>query len=584
MTLRKPAALTALLVACLALWAPIVEAVPSRPICVDIHNLQYFRYDGKTIALVGTSAEYLPHVSSWADQNQFAMLQSYQAFINELVAKGLNRMRIWVSLNDSISLPTTLGRPPHETPFCYNPVGTATVYTCDNTGAGMPNKYDLNRWDPVFFTNLRAVIDWAAHGGNTFNTAKAVIVEVVIFDAHAGNFDGPWNPAKNLQGYGFTAESNAIALDTAGGDTVAAHISARAKQKALIRKLVDELKTYHNFYWEIANEPEGQNEAGAASDANGQLAKVVAWTNMMVDELYNYEGSVSTYRHLIGVNYFSTQGLNSVSPNTKISVVNGHYVDLDAIKSPNRLAASEMIRAYNAGPSGTLNRLFGFNEGRITPSNFPGAVGFYVTPESTRSEAWEFMLNGGGAFEHLGYDWNNTLGGTEPARLRTTLGRLATYLKTLDLRRGGRSPLNASAKPTWAPNIPAYGSANGTGNLYWAAYQSPGTYLLYLHHSKLSTHAFKAYLPCLPSGGVACTAVRVPSVAVVMPASSNPYTARWVDPSTGGPIGSTTTWTSTGASKTITAPAYAAHDVMLEIEYSSFGLALPCECAGDFCF
>lgn len=238
-----------------------------------------------------------------------------------------------------------------------------------------------------------------------------------------------------------------------------------------------------------------------------------------------------------------------------------------------------------AGPSGDLDRVFGFNEGRITPSYYPlGAPNsFYVTPESTRSEAWEFMINGGGAFEHLGYDWNNTLGQPEPARLRATLGRLATYLKTLDLRRTNRSALTTGGKPTWAPNLPAYGSVNGSGKLFWAALQSPGVYVLYIHHSKISTHSFSAYLPCLPTGSPAC-ATRLPSVVVQMPSNSNPYTARWIDPSTGGYIGATTTWTSSGQTKTVTAPLYPAHDVILEVTVSALGLALPCECAGDNCF
>jgi hypothetical protein len=236
-----------------------------------------------------------------------------------------------------------------------------------------------------------------------------------------------------------------------------------------------------------------------------------------------------------------------------------------------------MIRAYN-GTTGGFDKVFGFNEGRITPSYL--GTSFYVKPEATRAEAWEFMLNGGGVFDHLGYDWRGT---TEPVQVRTELGRLNTFLKGFDLRKMDRSPLNVSGVPTWAPGLPAYGSPRGARSLYWAAMQeSNRVLLLYIHHSGLSNHSFMAYTPCRPSEP--CTRSPLTTLQVQMPNVGTNYTAVWINPATLAQIGGSSTVPGNGTLFNLPVPAYPDFDVVLKLTANVPTNSLPCDCLGDTCF
>src|SRR6185295_12954636 len=176
----------------------------------------------------------------------------------------------------------------------------------------------------------------------------------------------------------------------------------RRKQIALLQRAAFRLNDFNNFYWEIANEPELANPPNGVSSA-----AATAWHDCMVQQLYNYEASQPNGHHVIGVNYHAKTSIDSLtngsyplsSPN--IVVVNSHYAVV-ANGTADPYGGNLMIRDYNNGAFGQLDRVFGFNEGRFTPdlSQNPDRSGW-----SARAEAWEFMLNGGGTFDHLGYDW-----------------------------------------------------------------------------------------------------------------------------------------------------------------------------------
>src|SRR5262245_59670646 len=65
-------------------------------------NRQYFLYNGKTIALVGASAEYLCHIDqpTGNDTHVCTWNNNPQYFAN-IAGKGVNKIRMWVGLNHS---------------------------------------------------------------------------------------------------------------------------------------------------------------------------------------------------------------------------------------------------------------------------------------------------------------------------------------------------------------------------------------------------------------------------------------------------------------------------------------------------
>src|SRR4051812_44337671 len=109
-------------------------------------NPHYFKNGSTVIPLVGYSAEYLPHVTRPSKQNDLVTLETYQAFIDEISARGLNTMQLWVDLNHSIGLGVD---------------GLMAPYTAEQPFFWNGSRWRLDRYEPAFFTNLKNVISYA---------------------------------------------------------------------------------------------------------------------------------------------------------------------------------------------------------------------------------------------------------------------------------------------------------------------------------------------------------------------------------------------------------------------------------------
>jgi hypothetical protein len=165
------------------------------------------------------------------------------------------------------------------------------------------------------------------------------------------------------------------------------------------------------------------------------------------------------------------------------------------------------------------------------------------------------MLNEGGVYDHLGYEWSTSQVAIDT---RTYLGKLNTFLKGLNLRRAKRSTGNP---PAWAPSLPPYASPEVSGSatkIYWAAMQE-GTYryVLYIHHSKKQTVSFQGYEK-------PASITRLNTLTVQLGSSGDSYTAEWIDPATGALKGSTPL-VADGLTKTLTVPSYT-YDIVLRMK------------------
>jgi hypothetical protein len=213
------------------------------------------------------------------------------------------------------------------------------------------NKFDLTRWDETYFKRLKEFVGRASRNG--------VVVELSLFCPMYEDSQwrlSPMNPANHINGWGAVARTNVYTLDRHGG--------LLAVQESLVRKLVTELNAFDNLFFEICNEP---YFGGVTLKWQHRIADVIAETERTLPQ-----------RHLIAQN-IANQSAKVENPHPAVSILNFHYAT-----PPNTVALNTH-----------LHRVIGDDE-----------TGFRGTNNlAYRSEAWEFLLAGGGLYNNLDYSF-----------------------------------------------------------------------------------------------------------------------------------------------------------------------------------
>lgn len=565
----------------------------------DPASQRYFKYKGQTLALVGMSGEYLPYVAEGGTQfnpvsgaspscaaatpvSSYCTLDKdtsdpnhtskYQQCIDTIKKAGLNKMQLWVGLDFSPGTLTTTAATPFldEQPF-------------QRSGNIWMLGVDANpTFDEQYFTNLYNLVNYAA--------SKDVMVEVTLFVPFSGDpSTGPWTAQNNSLYLGFSNNDYFVEADcsttlsplTSYFDCNANDQVLRQYQVAMVQHIIDKLYPLNNYYYQLSNEPDLDGHTVSSPDT---AVNVLAWHNFMANYIWQAEDAKGGNHHLIAVNY--TYGCSSCQPmgnidltttdaNSHIDIINSHYVTVTGpgrnivaggLPPSERFGAIDLVRGYNLytnGKSASSNtKIWGFNE-----DNLAGFC-FHATPEGVRAQGWEFMLNGGGAFDEYAYDWGNV----DPTHqndpdtnvtIPTQLGGLAAFVNS-NVIGTTRTPDDTSS---WFIVMDASGQklSYGSGNNYWAATQGNDRYLLYLHHSNLVAGGTGArntgYAPiCSPSctsqnGGYQTTL----NVQLAGCSSGQPtYTADWFMPAnlTNTSQPSTTVNLPPGTSFSLTSPRY----------------------------
>jgi hypothetical protein len=213
------------------------------------------------------------------------------------------------------------------------------------------NRFDLTRWDQAYFRRLKDLVAYASE--------KEIVVEFTLFcpmyEDKQWNLS-PMNARNNVNGIG-----NATRLDV---HTLDKHADLLAVQDALTRKLVTELNAMDNVIFEIMNEPYAR---GVPMD----------WQHHIADLIVNTERGLPK-KHLISQN-IANKSATIAAPHPAVSVFNFHYA-----APPDAVDAN-----YH------LNKVIGDNE-----------TGFRGTGDDPyRIEAWDFIIAGGGLFNHLDYSF-----------------------------------------------------------------------------------------------------------------------------------------------------------------------------------
>jgi hypothetical protein len=217
--------------------------------------------------------------------------------------------------------------------------------------ANSGNKFDLTKWDKAYFKRLRDFVSEASRRG--------VIVEMNLFCPFYEESMwqlSPMNAINNVNDVGNVARTNVYTLNRHGG--------LLPVQEAMVRKIVTELKKFDNVYYEICNEP---YFGGVTLQWQARIADVILET-----------GAKLGVQHLISQNIANDKAVVE-KPHPGVSIFNFHY------------ASPPDTVAMNYG----LQKVIGDNE-----------TGFRGTNDGPyRMEAWDFMVAGGGLFNHLDYSF-----------------------------------------------------------------------------------------------------------------------------------------------------------------------------------
>jgi len=341
-----------------------IDLQVTGPIQLHPDNQHYFLYKGKTLALI-TSAEHYGAVLN-EDFN-------YRTYLKTLYEEGMNYTRIFTGSyfeieGESFGIRYNTLAPKNTS------IITPWAIVVSNVSGNV--KYDLSSWNDAYFKRLKDFMSVAEE----YN----IIVELTLFSSiyREEHWDiCPQNPANNINIPGEVNRFDAQTLNN--GDLLSYQVS-------FVRKMVNELNNYDNFFFEIQNEPWSDHAVSVYNIMNVEELEVgdwsykadfadeasLAWQEEIASVIVEEEAGLAK-KHLIAQNYTNFRAsIPEVSEN--ISIINFHYAWPDAVR-------------WNYH----FDKVLGFDE-----SGFAGSA-----DQVYRRQAWQFILSGGGLFNNLDYSF-----------------------------------------------------------------------------------------------------------------------------------------------------------------------------------
>lgn len=365
-------------IALLLLGATAGAAEPP-PLALHPDNPRYFLFRGQPTVLV-TSGEHYGAVLN--------LDFDFVRYLDALAADGLNLTRtfsgVYREVPGSFGITDNTLAPKRGR---YSAPWARTTVPGDFDGLG---RFDLETWDEAYFARLREFVAAAARRG--------VVVEMNLFCPFYEEEmwkASPMNAGNNVNGVGDVPREEVYTLE---------HPRLTAVQEKVTRRIVTELNTFDNLYFEIANEP---YFGGITREWQAHVARVIADTEAGLPR-----------RHLISRNV--ANGTERVDePDALVSIFNFHYAT-----PPDAVAMNAHVRG-----------VIGENE-----TGFRGRDDVLY-----RTEGWAFILAGGGLYNSLDYSFTpahpdgtflayESPGGGSPT-LRRQLGVLSRFVHGLDFLR-----------------------------------------------------------------------------------------------------------------------------------------------------
>jgi Family of unknown function (DUF6298) len=254
------------------------------PLRVSSVNPRYFTDDsGRAVYLTGT------HI--WNDLQDEGPasgvgtlpILDYNRYLQFLRDNGHNFMRMWMW-----EQPRYASWGGGNPDYYFDPIPYARSGVCCALDGG--NKFDLTKYNPVFFQRLRDRVMAAGEQG--------IYVSVMLFEGwsiFAYNQDpwpgNPYNGPNNINGV------DATHYNDQGGPSSHSHRPNPAVwpyQKAYIDHVIDTVGDLDNVLYEVSNEDPNPTEQGSQD---------LQWQNQVVDEVHTYEGGRGHERHPVGITF-----------------------------------------------------------------------------------------------------------------------------------------------------------------------------------------------------------------------------------------------------------------------------------------
>ena len=407
------------------------------PIQLHPENSHYFLYKGKALALI-TSAE---HYGALLNLDF-----DYETYLKTLADEGMNYTRIFTG--SYFEIPgESFGIQNNTLAPLPGRVITPWMTLTDDSGQG---KYDLSQWNQQYFDRLVGFMELAK--------SLDIIVEVTFFSSiyRDQHWDiSPQNPENNVNISHTIDRKDAQTLNN--GELL-------KFQEAMVRKLVQELNGFDNFFFEIQNEPWADRAVPVYNIMNKEELEpgdwtfksdfgdeaAIAWHDHLIGVIVEEESELEN-KHLIAQNY-----TNFKAPipyvNEHVSIINFHYAWPEAV---------EWNYHYD--------KVIGFDE-----SGFAGSG-----DQVYRRQAWKFMLSGGGLFNNLDYSFftgqedgrgENKAPGGGSAELRRQLKFLSEFLHGFELEQLKPSTSVVLSSPGLIPYV-----LSDTGKSYAVYLRAVGT-------------------------------------------------------------------------------------------------------------
>jgi hypothetical protein len=382
-------------------------AAAAPPLRLHPENPHYFLFRGRPAVLITSGEHYGAVINLDFD---------FKTYLAELQRHKLNHTRVFAGAY-------------REVPGSFD-IGNNTLAPKDERFLGPwmreGNRFDLTRWNPAYFTRLKEFMGEASRRG--------IVVELTLFCPFYKDEMwqvSPFNTVPRLEA--FTLKHPAIT----------------EAQVSLVRKVVGELRTFDNLYYEIANEP---YFGGITAEWQRTISRAIAEAESGPGE-----------KHLISQN-IANGSTKIADPDPLVSIFNYHYS-----RPPESVAMNY-----------ALNKVIGMNE-----------TGFDGGADATyRIQGWDFLIAGGALYNNLDYsfavghergdfryDEKTPGGGT--TELRRQLGVLHDLFNRIDFVR-------------MAP-APGVVTANDEGLSARALAQAGKTYVVYAHRGRVVKGAKPSY-------------------------------------------------------------------------------------------
>ena len=249
----------------------------SQPIRIHPQNARLFEFRGKPLVLL-TPTEHYGAV--------FNRPFDFRRYLADCEKKRITFTRLFIlfrELQSSINPYSTCK--PESTDY----VAPYPRIDADNRAPDTLPRYDLDRWNPEFFSRLHEFVSLASRHG--------VIVEVVVLSNTYNETIWALNPVHHANNINNMPEVPWYAWMSS------AHQALFEQQKRLVRKVVTELNAYDNIVFEVCNEPGGN--AGPADAPTRE--QVDDWLRQLVQLIRSTEADLPKQHLVFGQQAFGYQ-------------------------------------------------------------------------------------------------------------------------------------------------------------------------------------------------------------------------------------------------------------------------------------